>query len=67
MSDDAVDGLLAVETLARIYTMLGDHDTAIDRLERLLSVPSHLSSHSLRLDPVWVPLRQHERFLRLTR
>ncbi len=67
MSEDAVDGPLAVETLARIYTMLGDHDTAIDRLEMLLSVPSHLSSHSLRLDPVWVPLRQHERFLRLTR
>ena len=67
MTEDAVDGLLAVEMLARIFTFLGDHDTAIDRLEMLLSVPSHLSNHSLRLDPAWEPLRQHERFSRLTR
>jgi serine/threonine-protein kinase len=65
VSEDAVDGPLATEMLARIYTMLGDADDAIDRLEILLSIPSHLSVESLRLDPLWAPLRHHERFLRL--
>jgi serine/threonine-protein kinase len=67
VTEDAVDGPLAVETLARIYTILGDVETAIDRLEMLLSIPSHVSAQSIRLDPAWAPLRQHERFQRLVR
>ena len=67
VSDDAVDGPLALEMLARIYTMLGDADTAIDRLEMLLSIPSHLSAELIRLDPVWAHLGHHDRFVRLTR
>jgi len=65
VSEDAVDGPLAVEMLARIHAMLGDANSAIDRLETLLSIPSHLSGESLRLDPIWQPLRQYDRFLRL--
>jgi serine/threonine-protein kinase len=67
VSEDAVDGPLALEMLARIYTLLGDADAAIDRLEMLLAIPSHLSAEIIRLDPVWEPLRHHERFARLVR
>ncbi len=37
MADDVVDGAVASEVLARIYTMLGESDSAISRLEMLLS------------------------------
>jgi hypothetical protein len=67
LAEDAVDGPLALEMLARIYTLLGDAASAIDKLEMLLSIPSHLSSELIRLDPCWEPLRQHERFSRLVR
>lgn len=65
IAEDAVDGIDACEALARIHTMLGDFDSAIDRIEMLLSVPSTMSTELLRLDPIWDPLRQHPRFLRL--
>jgi hypothetical protein len=45
--------------------MLGEYETAIDKLEMLLAIPSHLSEQILGLDPAWTPLRGHERFLRL--
>jgi serine/threonine-protein kinase len=54
-----------VEDLARIYTMVGEYDTAIDRLETLLSVPSPTTVPMLRMDPTWDPLREHPRFQRL--
>jgi DNA-binding SARP family transcriptional activator/TolB-like protein/Tfp pilus assembly protein PilF len=65
VADDAVDGTVACEALARIYAMLGEQDAAIDRLELLLSVPSLLSRQLLQLDPVWSTLREHPRFERL--
>ena len=67
MADDVVDGAVASEVLARIYTMLGESDSAIGRLEMLLSGPSLLSKELLRLDPVWVSLAENPRFLRLIR
>jgi serine/threonine-protein kinase len=65
IAEDAVDGTVACEALARIYTMLGEQDAAIDKLEMLLSVPSLLSRQLLQLDPVWASLREHPRFQRL--
>jgi serine/threonine-protein kinase len=62
MTKEAYRGAYLVEGLARIYTMIGDHEAALERLELLLSVPSQLSPALLRLDPVWDPLREYPRF-----
>jgi serine/threonine-protein kinase len=59
---DAMNGRLRIEELARIFTMTGQHDAAIERLEYLLSVPSYMSAAMLRSDPRWDPLRDHPRF-----
>jgi serine/threonine-protein kinase len=51
--------------LARIYTMLGERDSALARLEHVLSVPMDFTSALLRVDPVWAPLRGDPHFRRL--
>ena len=65
VSKDAYSGVNRVWTLAAVYTMVGEHDAAIDQLEYLLSIPSWASAWDLRLDPVWDPLREHPRFKKL--
>ena len=65
VSKDAFDGVRAVWALAAVYTMVGEHDAAIDQLEYLLSIPSWWSAWDLRLDPRWDPLRDHPRFKEL--
>jgi serine/threonine-protein kinase len=62
MSKEAWRGARRVEDLARIYTMVGEYDAAIDQLEILLAVPSPTSVPMLRLEPTWNPLRDHPRF-----
>jgi TolB-like protein/Flp pilus assembly protein TadD len=62
---EAWRGAYRVEDLARVYTMVGELDLAIDQLERLLARPSQLSTTRLRLDPIWAPLRDHPRFRQL--
>jgi serine/threonine-protein kinase len=47
---------------ARILAHAGDAEAALDEIERLLAGPSWLSVHTLRLDPVWDPIRNHPRF-----
>ena len=37
-------------------------EEALDEIERLLAGPSLLSVHTLRLDPLWDPLRSNPRF-----
>ena len=62
------DAMLArgrIKNLARIYMMVGDHNSAIDHLGHLLEVPSRLSKDSLRANPIWDPLREHPRFKKL--
>jgi len=48
--------------LAHIYTILGENEAALERLEYLLSNPSWLSSPFLRMDPRWDPLTDDPRF-----
>jgi serine/threonine-protein kinase len=62
MSKEAWRGAIRVEDLAVIYTMVGEYDAAIDQLEVLLAVPSPMSVPGLRIDPTWIPLRDHPRF-----
>jgi TolB-like protein/Flp pilus assembly protein TadD len=62
VSKDALGGSFPVIELAVIYTMVGDHDAALDRIEYLLSIPSWISVPFLRLDPKWRSLWDHPRF-----
>ncbi len=62
LSLDAVDGPWYIEDLAEIYTIVGDHDEALDLLEHLLEIPSWTSIGELRFRRVWNPLREHPRF-----
>jgi len=67
-SRDAGQGPIYVLNLARIHTVLGEAERAIEQLEFMLSNPHaeflwHLVSwHQLKLDPQWDSLRQNPRF-----
>jgi len=60
--EDAHFGTMAAEARAQILAQAGHADEALDEIERLLSQPSWLSVHTLRLDPRWDPIRSHPRF-----
>ncbi len=62
---DAWRGAYRIEDLARIYTILGEKELAIDRLEFLLSRPGDLTVAILKIDAAWDPLRGHPRFEKL--
>ena len=62
MSKEAWKGAYRAEDLARIYSMVGEYDAAIDQLEILLAVPSPTAVPMLRIDPAWEPLRDNPRF-----
>jgi serine/threonine protein kinase/tetratricopeptide (TPR) repeat protein len=61
-SKDGFYYLPYVIDLAHIYTILGNNEAALERLEHLLSNPSYLSSPYLRMDPRWDPLRDDPHF-----
>ncbi|GAI49327.1 unnamed protein product, partial [marine sediment metagenome] len=71
VSKDAAFGPCYTLNLARIYTVIGEYEEAIDQLEYLLSIPSaeflwqSVSIPLLRLDPQWDLLREHPKFQRL--
>jgi serine/threonine-protein kinase len=65
VSKDAWLGSEMVLAQARVLTLVGDQDAAVDRLKDLLSVPSRLSPALLRVDPTWDPLRGNPRFRQL--
>jgi eukaryotic-like serine/threonine-protein kinase len=77
-SKDPLDAGAFAKNLALIHTMVGDLDTAIDVIERLIEsglkvgafenlhlFPSTFSLSMLRLDPRWKPLWEHPRFMLL--
>jgi len=51
--------------LARIYTLVGEYDAAIEQIEYLLSIPNLVTAKWLGPDPVWEPLRDTPSFQRL--
>jgi TolB-like protein/Flp pilus assembly protein TadD len=65
-SKDAWGGGYRELELARIYTILGERDSALARVEHVLSVPMDFTPVMLRTDPVWAPLRGDPRFRRLS-
>ena len=60
--EDALWGPPVAEDRAQILAQAGDADAALDEIERLLAMPSWLSVHTLRLDPLWDPIRELPRF-----
>ena len=59
---DCFQGGWVAEVRARILAQAGDAEGALDEIERLLPGPSWLSVHTLRIDPLWDPLRGNPRF-----
>ena len=62
---DTIDGAAFRLHLAKILTVCGRSSAALDEIELLLSIPSHLSPALLQLDPIWDPLRDDPRFRRI--
>jgi len=71
VSLDSAQGPIYVRNLARIHTILGNKDKAIDYLKYLLSIPSSeylwdlLSIPYLQMDPQWETLKTHPRYKEL--
>ena len=65
VSKDASTGCRMLQSLALLYTVVGEHDAAIEQLAYLLTIPSLISVPRLKFQPEWEPLRQHPRFKRL--
>ncbi len=59
---DGYTGPYLQHQLARIYTLTGEYEKALDRLEPLLKIPYHLSRGWLQIDPGFDPIRKHPRF-----
>jgi TolB-like protein/Tfp pilus assembly protein PilF len=59
---DAVEGVVLLSNLARIYTLTGEKDLALEQLDVVSKLPSGPSYGQLRLDPEWDSLRGDPRF-----
>ena len=54
-----------VWVLAKIYTLMGEPERAIDQLETVLRIPYWVSAGWLRVDPTFETLRGNPRFQKL--
>jgi tetratricopeptide (TPR) repeat protein len=59
---NAYDTPLIQQGLAQVYTWTGQHDRALEIIERLVKLPGYLSYGHLLHDPAWEPLRGYPRF-----
>jgi tetratricopeptide (TPR) repeat protein len=62
ISKDIYDGALVLEGLAQVYTWSGEHDRAIEVLQKLVSIPSYINFARLKFHPLWKPLRGNPKF-----
>jgi hypothetical protein len=59
---DAIDGVILITNLARIYALTGEKDLALEQLATVSNLPFGPSYGQLRLDPDWDSLRGDPRF-----
>jgi tetratricopeptide (TPR) repeat protein len=65
IDENAMRGAAMELNLACIYTMTGEYDQAIEKLDYLLSVPSEASVPRLRVEPDFAPMRELAAFREL--
>ena len=63
---NAYDAPLVQQGLAQVYAWTGEHDRALEILERLVRAPGYLNYGQLLHDPAWEPLRGNPRFQAVT-
>lgn len=63
--DDAYEGQIVALTRARILAQAGEAEQALEEIDRFVPTPSSLSTHHLKLNPLWDPIREHPRFVAL--
>lgn len=64
-SKEAFDAPFFLLNLAEVCLIAGKHDEAVEQLEMVLSIPGFASASYLRADPLWTPLKDDPRFLKL--
>lgn len=60
-----LEGMNSLVNLTAVYVLLERSDEAIRVLDRIVGEPAAPTSHELRIDPVWDPLRRHPDFERI--
>jgi TolB-like protein/Flp pilus assembly protein TadD len=65
LAKDALDGVLLLINLARIYALTGEKDLALEKLDTVSKLPFAPSYGQLRLDAEWDSLRGDPRFEKL--
>ena len=65
VTKDSIVGAQLVEYLAVIYAWVGQKDLALEQLRLASSIPGYLSYGSLKLDPLWDPLRSDPGFKKI--
>ena len=62
LSKDAFGGMEIMQMAAETYTILGDTDKALATLDEMLQKPSPITVQTLKMNPMWDPLRKDPRF-----
>ncbi len=62
VAQDAITGATILKHLTITYAWCGDKDHALENLSILSKIPSEVNYGTLRLDPIWDPLRGDTRF-----
>jgi tetratricopeptide (TPR) repeat protein len=65
LSKEAYRGAFRATGLALVYTMVGEYDQPLDKIESLLSSPGEMSLPLPQVDPRWDTLKESHRFQRL--
>lgn len=65
ISKEALRGQARLNDLAKVYTMVGEYDLAIQILKKLIDIPSEITPAILKIDPMWDKLRGNPEFDKL--
>ncbi|HEX4631999.1 MAG TPA: hypothetical protein VH188_13660 [Chthoniobacterales bacterium] len=66
-SVDAFEGPLCTQSLAETYMVVGEYEKAIEIIDGLLARPTQVTVATLKLNPLWDPVRQDPRFIAMLR